>query len=1041
MDIFAKTNNNCTMPYSSKIRRWFLLSALLALNIFTSVAQNATKTLSGRVVDESGAPLPGVGVLQKGTLNGAVSDQDGLFRINVEPDAVLSFSMIGYEDIEVPAATYAGEDILMKESSTFLEETVVVGYAVQKKVNLTGAVSSVNMDEVLNGRPVTDISSGLAGLTAGLYVNQNTGRPNADGATVLVRGRGTLNNSSPLVIIDGIESDIGSVTPQDVESISILKDASSSAIYGSRAANGVILITTKKGSEGKFSLSYDGYVSVARPSHLVETVSNYADYMSYYNEALKNTDPSAKPTYSQEMIDLWENNTGDPERYPNTDWTKTLFRTGIAHNHNVSFRAGAKRISVYGSLGYLNNEGIMENSAYERYSARLNASADVTSWLKVGINFNGRISKADAGSNSVKAVLQGVGAPGITYQSSDGRYGGIENPEENAQLQSPLYTLNSTKGDIRGRYVAGRFFAAFQPVAGLSIEGSLNYINSATLDESYPDFRDCWSFRNNTIVKAADGKTYVTNGSAENARFTADVVARYSTDFAKKLHMDVLIGASEETFRSHSFSTTKYDLIDPRLTVLNATIGDATSKGGTAEWAMISAFGRLNLSWDEKYFLEANFRADGSSRFKAGKNRWGFFPSFSLGWRLDRENFLKSATAVDLLKIRASYGSLGNNAVGNYEYQSVYKAENYVLGNSVAMGLAQFAIANSDITWETTYVANVGIDFGFWKSKLTGSVDFYDKDTRNILIDLPAPLLVGTATTPTQNAARVNNKGVDLQLLYRNRAGEFNYRIGANLSYNRNRVTKYKGDEATISGSNMIKEGYPINVQYVLAVDRILQTNDDMLLVKEMQKNAPVDPSTGKRKNPFAAYGTPQLGDLLYKDMNGDGIIDENDRYAVGNGNTPTFIYGMTLGFDWKGLDFSAVIQGNAGYKVLWMDDFQMGYFNYGGVMNKAITDGAWRAGRTDATYPRLLTRTNPINNQLSDFWVEDKSYVRLKNVQLGYSLPQKWVSAIKMTRLRVYFSAENLLTFTKYRGLDPEVSGTNYPTLKQYIFGLNVSF
>ena len=456
---------------------------------------------------------------------------------------------------------------------------------------------------------------------------------------------------------------------------------------------------------------------------------------------------------------------------------------------------------------------------------------------------------------------------------------------------------------------------------------------------------------------------------------------------------------------------------------------------------MRSFFGRLNLTWDDRYLFEANLRADGSSRFAPGKNRWGFFPSFSAGWRLSEEGFLKDATAVNQLKLRASWGSLGNNAVGNYEWQAVYNKDNYILNNTLAPGMSLQTISNAAITWETTYVTNIGVDFEFFNSRFEGTLDLFDKDTRNILIKLPAPILVGNASLPTQNSARVNNKGVELSLKWRDRVGDFNYFISGNGSYVRNRVTSYKGDEATISGVNMIKEGYPINVQYVLAVDRIIQTNDDLMLVKLMQKNAPTDPATGQQKNPFAAYGTPELGDFLYKDLNNDGIIDENDRYAVGNGNTPTWIYGFQFGFDWKGMDFSALFQGVAGYEVMWKDSFNMGYLNYGGKINKEIAEGAWRPGRTDATFPRLLTRTNTINDQPSDFWVENKSYLRLKNVQLGYTFPSAWMTKAGISKLRLYVAGENLLTFTEYRGIDPEVGGTTYPTLRQYIFGINLTF
>ena len=1020
------------------MKKTILLILLLSACIRT-FAQGGPVIVDGTVLDQQGAAIPGVAVVQKGSSHGTGTDIDGRFSLSVPEGSVVVFSALGYEDLELSERNLHGASVVLVESSQYLEETVVVGYGIQKKVNLTGAVSSINMDEMLNGRPVTSLSSGLAGLSAGLYVNQNTGRPNADGATLLIRGRGTLNPSSPLVIIDGIEGDLSTVNPQDVQSISVLKDAASSAIYGSRAAGGVVLVTTKSGSAGKFSVQYDGYLSVSRPSNLLETISNYADYMTYYNEALHNTDPSAKQQYSDEMISLWRTNEGNP-LYPNTDWTKEVFQTGLANNHNLSFSAGTDRISVYGSLGYMHNPGIIENSAYTRYVARLNAQARVTDYLTLGINTNGKVGTAEMGSSEMKSLFSAVGMPGMIYRSSDGRYGGIENPEENAQTMSPLYLFNQKKGSIDDSTVNTRFYASAKLAEGLNLEASANYRQIVNKQNYHPEFEDLWSFRMNTVVYAKNGKDYAYNSTTNSSRLLTETILRYNHDFAGKLSLNAIAGVSQEKAVQESFNAKRYNLLYGTLSVLDAATGDSETKGGKSEWVMRSYFGRLNLAWCEKYLFEANVRADGSSRFRTAK-RWGVFPSVSLGWRMDKESFLRGAGWISQLKLRGSWGALGNNSVGNYEYQAVYNQDNYVLGNSVAPGLAILSISNADITWETTYVTDLGFDFAFLKSRLSGSFDWYVKDTRNILIDLPAPKLVGNAEIPTQNAARVRNNGFDLDLRWCDRVGPVNWYIGGNLAYVKNRVVTYKGDEATISGANMIKEGYPINVQYVLAVDRILQTEDDMLLVKEIQKNAPVDPLTGVKKNPFSAYGTPQLGDFLYKDLNGDGLIDENDRYAVGNGNIAPWIFGVQAGLDWNGIDFSVILQGNAGYKVLWMDNFNMGYLNYGGPISTRLAEGAWRAGRTDADAPRLLTRTNTINNQPSDYWVEDKSYVRLKNIQLGYTLPESVTARAGISKARLYFSSENLLTFTPYHGIDPEVGGTTYPTLKQFVFGLNLTF
>lgn len=1009
-------------------------------SLMTAFAQGGTVGIEGTVVDNAGTPIPGVAIVEKGTNRGAGAGLDGRFSLSVSKGSIVVFSALGYEEKEIPEQSLHGAAVVLEESSQFLEETVVVGYGVQKKVNLTGAVSAVDMEKMLDGRPVTSLSSGLAGMSAGLYVNQNTGRPNADGATLLIRGRGTLNSAGPLVIIDGIEGDLASVNPQDVQTISVLKDAASSAIYGSRAAGGVILVTTKSGKEGKISVQYNGYASVETPSHMLETISNYADYMTYYNEALHNTDPTAKQQYSDEIINLWRDNEGNP-LYPNTDWTKEVFQIGIASNHDLSFSAGSKRFTVYGSFGYLHNPGIIENSAYTRYNARLNAQVRATDYLTLGINASGKMGTAQMGSSQMKSLFSGVGMPGMIYRYGDGRYGGIENPEENAQCMSPLYVFNQVKGAINDNTVNTRFFATLKLAEGLTLDGSVNWSQSVTRQHAYPRFEDLWSFRMNAVVYAKNGNDYASNSCSASTRVLTDAILRYNRDFGGKLSVGAIAGVSQEKAASESFSAKRYSLLSEAVSVIDAATGVMETKGNQSDWAMRSYFGRLNLAWDEKYLFEANVRADGSSRFRSGANRWGVFPSFSLGWRMEKEPFLAGLRWLSQLKLRGSWGELGNNSVGNYEYQSVFNKDNYVLGGGLAQGVAILSLSNADITWETTRVTDLGVDFAFLDSRLSGTFDWYVKDTRNILIDLPAPLLVGNAEIPTQNAARVNNTGFDLDLRWRDRAGSLNWYVGGNLAYVVNKVVTYKGDEATISGVNMIKEGYPINVQYVLAVDRIIQTEDDLLLVKEMQKNAPVDPVSGVKKNPFSAYGTPGLGDFLYKDLNKDGIIDENDRYAVGKGNIAPWVFGVQAGLDWNGFDFSVMLQGNAGYKVLWMDSFNMGYLNYGGPISTRLAENAWRACVTDAGAPRLLTRTNTINNQPSDYWVEDKSYVRLKNIQLGYTLPESLTSKLGIAKARVYLSGENLLTITGYHGIDPEVGGTTYPTLKQFVAGLNLTF
>ena len=1008
------------------------------------VVQQQKKQVSGKVVDKDGEAIIGANIVEKGTTNGTVTDVDGRFSLSVGNDAVLQISYIGYltKELLIDKNSNSKVDVVLQEDTQSLEELVVVGYGTQKKINMTGAVESIDVAKVSESRPVTSLSAGLSGLSSGLYVNQGGAQPGSDGATLLIRGQGTLNDSSPLVIIDGMEGNMNNLNPQDVETISILKDAASSSIYGSRAANGVILITTKKGKAGSLKMNYNAFFSSVKPSNLIETVSNYADYMELINEGYKNTDPNAKQIFSQEMIDLWrENEKGDQLKYPNTDWTKEVFQNNLIQNHNLSFSGGTEKIRFYGSVAYLNNPGIIERSTYERFTGRLNLDADIKPWLTLGMNVNGIVGNTDIGTQSISSVFTYAAAssPGMVLRAPDGRYGSKNNPEESSQLNNVLAILNNKDGEIKNKRFTGRLFGALRPIKGLSLEGSFNFNFTDRVESTRPVFNDLWDFLTDQIVESGGGETYVNNTDVQDEFYTMDVVAKYENTLFDKLNYNIMLGASQESYKWWSLTGRRYDLIDMSLKVLNAAVGDANAWGSADDWAMRSYFTRLNLNWDEKYLFEFNLRRDGSSRFNK-TNRWGTFPSFSGGWRINKEGFMEDIHMIDNLKLRFSWGALGNNSVGNYEYQSLYTDMNYILNNQVIVGFGQSSLANANLTWESTYVSNIGIDFGLLKNKLTGSVDIFDKTTKNILINLPAPLVVGNYSIPKQNSASVRNRGIELSLGWNDRIDDFQYYIGGNFTYIDNKIVKFKGEEKSISDTNLLLEGYPINVQYVLAVDRILQTEEDMAIVQKMIDNAPLD-EDGKKRNPFAAYGKPELGDFLYKDMNNDGIINDDDRYMVGHGTAPRITYGVNMGFDWKNIDFAILIQGNAGLKVHWSDMYYRPVVNWGYQINKEIAEGRWYEGRTDATYPRLLNDSKTINMRPSDFWVQDKSYMRLKNIQLGYTIPKEISGKLSLESARIYGSMENYFTFTKYKGFDPEVSGTNYPTLKQVLFGVNLTF
>ena len=1017
-----------------------------ATNNVANVQQEST-TVTGIVLDDMGEPIIGATIKIKGQDTvGTITSIDGDFTLKgLKKGQTLVISYIGFQTQEVK---YNGEKSLkvtLKSDSKSLNEVVVVGYGTQKKVNMSGAVASINMDELTESRPVTNVSQALAGLAAGVNVSSGSNRPGDDNASILVRGQGTLNSSAPLIIIDGVEQGINTVNPQDIESVSVLKDAASASIYGSRAANGVILITTKKGKSGKIKVDYNGYVSFQSIRKTLTPVSNYADYMELINEGYYNSNPkSGKNQYfSEDKIAEWRNG-NDPLKYPNTNWIDETFKPSTSTNHVVSLSGGSDKIRFYGSFGYMNNPGVLENAGMKKYTVRLNMDADVTSWLNIGMQIGGYVSDLEPGAEEIDNIFTYTAAttPGMVFRAPDGRYGALNNSEDSDQCanNNPLIRLNKWAGQDRKNNVRPRFTATLKPFKGFSLTGSYSYEFLDRETHRKPVFLDAYNFLTDEQTWTNRGKTSIKYTDSKIERYFNDLVARYDTKmFKNNLAIGAMAGLSNELYRSKNFSATRQDLTDLSMDVINGATGESTSSGSSTEWAMRSFFGRLNLNWQEKYLFEFNLRADGSSRFSKD-NRWGYFPSASAAWRIDQEKFMEGVLGGNLsnLKLRLSYGALGNNSVGNYDYQSLYttSGNNYVLGNLMVPGLALAAISNSALTWESTKVFNVGLDFGFFNNHLTGTIDFFNKKTTGILINLPAPGVHGTTALPKQNSAEVTNKGIEFTLGWQDKIGDFTYGANANFAYITNNVDKFKGKDKggmSISGANLIWEGHSINSQYLMRVDRILQTDEDMKIVDEM---------IAKNPNAFKALGKPQKGDFLYKDIDGDGCITLMDKEIVSDGTNPKFTFGLNLNAAYKGFDVSALLQGQLGIKTFWMNDaYNTPTVRYGYQINKEVADGRWYEGRTDAKYPRLIQYQDTRNTKPSDFYLQDRSFLKIRNIQFGYTVPQNLTQMVHVQRVRVYCSLENFFTFTSFKGFDPEVSGMNYPTMKQCTLGLNISF
>ena len=1011
----------------------------------------ATGNIYGTVKDSQGEPLIGVSVhvKEKPELS-VVTDLDGNYLIAGAPRVcTLEFSYVNFAPSKV--VTSPGKtryDLVMQDLSAQLDEVVVVGYATQRRVDMTGSVSSISA-KALEDRPVTNATNALAGLAPGLTVTNSGGNtPGYEGQSITVRGTGTLNNAAPLVVVDGMTGvSISDINPQDIESISVLKDAASSAIYGSRAANGVILITTKQGTEMAPRLTYSGNVSFETVAKRLNLVTDYADFMEIQNAGLVINGQA--PRFSQGKIDEWRNDAGrNPTIYPNTDWQDHIYRNpSVVQNHNLSVTGGGRRVRYNISLGYVNNPGMIYYTDYERYQLRTNLEVKIKPWISVGTNIFGYIDKNNPSSENAAAggdVIFGSGAfntvPGITlYDPVTGLYGGVQNPEEeNVSNFNPYRRQWFYKDEFptKTRRLVTKLFASIEPIKGLTVKGSFTYNYWDRRVEQHLTDRNLYRFTAEGPVLLREGtvRTYIRRYNYANTFRSSELTASYRFNVSK-LEGSVLAGYSQEYNKNEYESFLRYDLIDDSLTSINAASTNGPIAGNYTEWSMRSWFGRLTLNWDDRYLLEANFRADGSSKF-APEHRWGYFPSVSAGWRLSQEKFMEPASSwLSNLKLRASYGSLGNNSTTSYYmYQSLYAASNYILNGSIAGGFAQTILANSRLTWEKTNMTNVGVDFGFFNSRLNGSLELYSKKTDGILIAIPAPLEHGTSTVPDQNAAEVVNKGLEVDLHWNDRIGKVSYAVGFNLGFVDNKVSRFRGDVASISGVYKIQKGHPVNQLYVMSVDRIVRDQADLDYVESLVARNPAY---------FATYQRPELGDFLYADTNGDGKLDANDRVEIGHGSLPRITYGASLALNWRDFDFSIMLQGVGDYKVYYNNQAFRFVTVMGQSLNKDIVDNAWTpANPYDSKYPVLRNSANSKNNIASDAFVHNGAYLRCKNIQLGYTVPQKLTRRFFVEHLKIYTSIDNLFTVTSFPGLDPEVGATvGYPSVRQYSVGLNITF
>lgn len=1008
-----------------------------AVSAAIAMAKEAEATppikVRGTVKDPTGAPLIGAAVRIKGTQKGSLTDGNGAFQLEAEPGAVLIISLLGFESKEVPVSQEE-INVVLETKQSELEQVVVVGYGVQKKVNLTGSVATVDSKQLEN-RPVTSVSNALQGTMAGVAVTAaNSGQPGKDGGTIRVRGIGTLNNSNAMVMVDGVISSMNNVNPDDIETISVLKDAASAAIYGSRAANGVILITTKKGKKGIPQIVFNTYVGKQNATALPDFLPSW-QAATLYNQALQN---EGKPLrYTDAEIAKFRDGS-DPYNYPNTDWLDLAYKgNGVQQNYYLGVSGGSDKSQYSFSLGMYDQNGIMKETNAKRYTTRFNISQDLTDRLKIygNLAYTYSITKEPQASYpGVPAFTQIIRqfnriSPIIPYKYENGHYGSIGDGNPAAWLESPSY------GRENYADLLANVGADLEILEGLHFKPSVAYVMRNGQTKSF--VADIQYYNAQGAPTFYQGPNSVTDGNTTNNVVTFQHLLDYTRSFGKH-NLKAMAGYFQE-YTKYTFNEGyRKNLLNNELGQVNLGSQDGQRAEGYAyESALRSYFGRINYDFDGKYLFEANIRRDGSSRF-APDNRWSNFPSFSAGWNIDRENFFTPLRqTLSALKLRASWGELGNQILSDdadypsrpfYPYLPTFNAgQNYTFGGSsaiIANGIAPVNGANPMVMWETTAETNVGIDAAFLGGRFTLTADWFRKDTRGILIELPIGAVYGL-NAPTQNAGKVRNKGWEFTAGYKDGKGDFSWSAIANASFINNKIVDYVSEGP--DGYTIKKAGLPINALWGYVSEGIFQNTDEIAAHAKQSANT-------------------KPGDLKYQDINGDKVIDTKDKTFLGN-YYPKVTYGLNLGGAWKSLDLTIFFQGAAGVKT-YIDAGKVGQISTSsGKPTSAMLD-TWTTSNTGASLPRVLStqQQNDPSSMPSSFWVKDASYLRLKNLQLGYTLPQNLLDRIGIKKARVYYSGQNILTFSGlYNWIDPEAPSTSsiyyYPQVKVNTVGLNVTF
>lgn len=1050
------------MKSATYFKHIWLLFVLFILPLGgAAYAQNIT--VKGTVSDAIG-PVIGASVIQKGTTNGAVTEIDGTYTLNVPSNAVLTVSCIGYRTQEIQLNGQSVQNFFLEEDTEMLSEVVVVGYGQMKRADLTGAVASVG-DEAISKSVVTSIDQVLQGRAAGVQIQANSGTPGAS-SSIRIRGINSLNaTNQPIFVIDGVVIDsatddetsnpLSTINPSDIETMDVLKDASAAAIYGSRASNGVIMITTKKGKAGHATVTYDGYVGWQEMAKQLEML-NLSEYAELHNlradmYIVEKSSQFVRPDLLGE----------------GTNWQEELFRKALMHNHSLSITGGNGKTTYAISGGYLGQEGIALGSDFNRISLRSNIDTQIKKWLKGGVNFSFAQSKQNVGTDNNTIMSALIQQPTVAVTSPDGSFDG---PEDTWMPENPvgLASIRTNKNEkINFRF---NTYLEAQIIDGLTFKTELSTDwNFNSYYYYQPDYR--FGIKENDIRTSKWTKTNTKYWSWRN-------ILTYNKTFAEKHNVNLMAGQEMSFSKWENQVGTATGFLSNSTPDLSAgDITSSTTTGTKVSNSIASFFGRAFYSYDDRYLVTATIRRDGSSKFATG-NKWGWFPSAALAWRISEESWMENATALNNLKLRAGWGSTGNQNVSDFAYMALLSYKTTPWGTGVLTGNT----ANPDLTWETTDSFNAGLDVALFDNRIEFIADVYYKKTRNLLLQLPLPAYLGSsgpgsAANPWGNVGSLENKGIELTLNTVNISkGDFYWGTNLIFSLNRNKVLALDTANSSIeknyqpSSNNFIVTktavGQPIGQFWGYKVIGRFDNPTDFYYRDE---NGNVQQVALPEGNTISESGT-WIGDYRYADINGDGVINNEDCTYIGNPE-PKFTYGIGNTFTWKGFDLNIFFNGSYGNQAMNLTRYRIedprvnnnvlkSALNYAKVevIDPSLPDNDYRNLRVsnpDATSMPAIQKTDANANytRISDLLIEDASYIRLQNISIGYTFPSAWMKKARISSLRLYANIQNVYTWSKYKGLDPEIGAMygdalmtgvdygRYPSPRIYTFGVNISF